>query len=83
MLVVCRSFTFKSSKIVPVSPESIDATLRLTGFFTIPQSQGDCVALLLVHRGINSLGRYYPPTKVNGILLGDMSRVRALSHNGF
>ena len=33
MWVVCRSFTFKSSKIAPVSPESIDATLRLTGFF--------------------------------------------------
>ena len=36
--------------------------------------------LLLVHPGINSLGRYYPPAKVNDILLGDMSRVRSLSH---
>lgn len=38
------------------------------------------MVLLLVHPGINSLGRYYPPTKVNDILLGDVSRVRPLSH---
>ncbi|KAF9654280.1 hypothetical protein BDM02DRAFT_76909 [Thelephora ganbajun] len=62
------------------SSESINATLRLIEFFTIPRSQGDCVVLLLVHPGINSLGRYYPPTKVNDILLGDLSRVRTLSH---
>jgi len=62
------------------SSESINATLRLIEFFTIPRSQGDCVVLLLVHPGINSLGRYYPPQKVNGNLLGDVSRVRALSH---
>ena len=62
------------------SSESINATLRLIEFFTIPRNQGDCVVLLLVHPGANSLGRYYPPTKVNDILLGDISRVRALSH---
>lgn len=62
------------------SSESINATLRLIEFFTIPRSQGDCVVLLLVHPGTNSLGRYYPPAKVNDILLGDMSRGRALSH---
>jgi len=62
------------------SSESINATLRLIDFFTIPRSQGDCVVLLLVHPGINSLGRYYPPAKVNDILLGDVSRVRSLSH---
>jgi hypothetical protein len=62
------------------SSESINATLRLIEFFTIPRTQGDCVVLLLVHPGVNSLGRYYPPTRVNDILLGDMSRVRALGH---
>lgn len=62
------------------SSESINATLRLIEFFTIPQTQGDCVVLLLVHPGANSLGRYYPPAKVNDILLGDISRVRTLSH---
>jgi hypothetical protein len=61
------------------SSESINATLRLIEFFTIPRNQGDCVVLLLVHPGVNSLGRYYPPMKVNDILLGDISRVRALS----
>lgn len=62
------------------SSESINATLRLIEFFTIPRSQGDCVVLLLVHPGTNSLGRYYPPVKVNDILLGDISRVHSLSH---
>ena len=62
------------------SSESINATLRLIEFFTIRRSQGDCVVLLLVHPGVNSLGRYYPPAKVNDILLGDMSRARAPSH---
>jgi hypothetical protein len=61
------------------SSESINATLRLIEFFTIPRAQGDCVVLLLAHPGVNSLGRYYPPTKVNDILLGDLSR-RALTH---
>lgn len=62
------------------SSESINATLRLIEFVTIPRTQGDCVVLLLVHPGVNALGRYYPPTKVNDILLGDPSRVRALNH---
>ena len=62
------------------SSESINATLRLIEFFTIRRSQGDCVVLLLVHPGVNSLGRYYPPAKVNDILLGEISRVRPLSH---
>lgn len=62
------------------SSESINATLRLIEFFTISRSQGDCVVLLLVHPGTNALGRYYPPAKVNDILLGDVSRVRSLGH---
>lgn len=62
------------------SSESINATLRLIEFFTIPRIQGDCVVLLLVHPGPNSLGRYYPPMKVNDILLGDISRVRTMGH---
>lgn len=62
------------------SSESINATLRLVEFFTIRRSQGDRVVLLLVHPGINSLGRYYPSTKVNEILLGETSRACAPSH---
>ena len=62
------------------SSESINATLRLIEFFTIRRSQGDCVVLLLVHPGVNSLGRYYPSTKVNAILLGETPRVCTLSH---
>ena len=63
------------------SSESINATLRLIEFFTIRRSQGDCVVLLLIHPGVNSLGRYYPSAKVNDILLSDVSsRARAPSH---
>jgi hypothetical protein len=75
-----NTLNFTSLGRMATSSESINATLRLVEFFTIPRSQGDCVVLLLVHPGINSLGRYYPPTKVNDILLGDVSRVRTLSH---
>lgn len=72
--------SFPSLSRMATSSESINTTLRLIEFFTIPRTQGDCVVLLLVHPGVNSLGRYYPTTKVNDILLGDISRVRTLSH---
>ena len=71
---------FTSLGRMATSSESINATLRLIEFFTIRRSQGDCVVLLLVHPGVNSLGRYYPSTKVNAILLGETSRVHALGH---
>jgi hypothetical protein len=48
-------------------------------FFNIPRLQGDCVVLLLVHPGLNLLGRYFPPSKVNDLLLADVSRTRTLS----
>jgi hypothetical protein len=49
-------------------------------FFKIPRENGDCVVLLLVHPGLNLLGRYLPPSKVNDLLLADISRVRSASH---
>ncbi|CCM01303.1 uncharacterized protein FIBRA_03352 [Fibroporia radiculosa] len=58
------------------SPESSSTTLRTIEFFSIPRSNGDCVVLLLVHPGLNILGRYFPPHKVNDLLLGDISRAR-------
>lgn len=55
-------------------------TLRMIEFFKIPRESGDCVVLLLVHPGLNLLGRYLPPSKVNDLLLADISRVRSASH---
>jgi len=43
---------------------------------TIPKVHGDVVVLLLVHPGLNLLGRYLPPSKVNDLLLADVSRTR-------
>ncbi|KZT06226.1 histidine kinase [Laetiporus sulphureus 93-53] len=58
------------------SPESSSTTLRMVEFFSIPRINGDCVVLLVAHPGLNLLGRYFPPHKVNDLLLGDISRVR-------
>ena len=57
-------------------PESSSTTLRMIDFFTIPKTNGDCVVLLLFHPGLNILGRYFPPAKVNNLLIGDISRAR-------
>jgi hypothetical protein len=58
------------------SSEAHSTTLRLIEFFAIPRSSGDCVVLLLAHPGLNLLGRYFPPSKVNDLLLAEVSRVR-------
>lgn len=62
------------------SLERSSTTLRMIDFFKIPRESGDCVVLLLVHPGLNLLGRYLPPSKVNDLLLADISRVRSASH---
>ena len=64
------------------SSESSNVTLRMIDFFTIPKVNGDCVVLLLVHPGLNLLGRYFPPSKVNDLLLADVSRSRPPNSNG-
>ncbi|OSD05781.1 histidine kinase [Trametes coccinea BRFM310] len=61
------------------SPDSSSTTLRMIDFFTIPKTNGDCVVLLLYHPGLNILGRYFPPAKVNTLLFGDISRARPSS----
>ena len=58
------------------SPESASITLRMIDFFSIPKSNGDCIVLMLAHPGINLLGRYFPPSKVNPLLLADATRPR-------
>ncbi|CAA7259981.1 unnamed protein product [Cyclocybe aegerita] len=64
------------------SPEGYSTTLRMIDYFKIPRESGDCVVLLLVHPGLNLLGRYLPPSKVNDLLLADVSRARPTSsHN--
>jgi len=61
------------------SPEPSGIALRMIDFFSVPKSNGDCVVLLLVHPGLNLLGRYFPPLKVNDLLLADVSRTRPSS----
>jgi hypothetical protein len=62
--------------------EGSSVTIRMIDFFTIPKNNGDCVVLLLIHPGYNLLGRYFPPSKVNSLLLADVSRVRPSSSYG-
>jgi len=45
-------------------------------FFAIPRDSGDCVVLLMAHPGLNVLGRFLPPSKINDLLLGDISNAR-------
>ncbi|KAJ6569666.1 dual-domain HisK/Mak2 protein kinase [Mycena capillaripes] len=56
--------------------------LRILEFFTIPKDSGDVVVLLLGHPGLNLLGRYLPPSKINDLLLPDLSRARPSSSHG-
>ncbi len=48
-------------------------------YLKIPPSGGDHVVLLLAHPGLNVLGRYLPPPKVNDLLLADVDRIRPTS----
>ncbi|KAI0793300.1 histidine kinase [Abortiporus biennis] len=64
------------------SPECMSVSLRMIDFFSIPKSNGDVVVLLLAHPGLNLLGRYFPPSKVNDLLLADISRTRPSSSHG-
>ncbi|GJE87861.1 histidine kinase [Phanerochaete sordida] len=64
------------------SVDSSNVALRMIDFFNIPKANGDCVVLLLVHPGLNLLGRYFPPLKVNDLLLADVSRARPSTSHG-
>ena len=55
-------------------PDGNKTTLRMIDFIKIPRESGDCVVLLLVHPGLNLLGRYLPPSRVNDLLLPDVTR---------
>jgi hypothetical protein len=64
------------------STDGYNTTLRMIEFCSIGREQGDCVVLLLVHPGINILGRYLPPSKVNDLLLVDVTRTEpSASHS--
>lgn len=56
--------------------------LRLLEFFNIPRDSGDVVVLLLGHPGLNLLGRYLPPSKINDLLVPDLSRTRPQQSHG-
>ncbi|KAK7025753.1 hypothetical protein R3P38DRAFT_1046688 [Favolaschia claudopus] len=56
--------------------------LRNLEFFNIPRDSGDVIVLLLGHPALRLLGRYLPPTKINDLLLPDLSRARPPSSHG-
>ncbi|KAK7029643.1 Chk1 protein kinase [Paramarasmius palmivorus] len=64
------------------STEKYNPALRMVELINIPRDYGDVVVLLLVHPGLNLLGRYLPPSKVNDLLLADVSRTRPLTSHG-
>ncbi|KAL5518690.1 CHK1 [Sanghuangporus vaninii] len=51
------------------NPEATSIVLRVVELMTLPRESGDCVVLLMAHPGPNELGRYFPPSKVNELLL--------------
>lgn len=55
------------------SNDSSSILLRVIEFFSLQKDNGDCVVLLLAHPGLNLLGRYFPPSKINKLLLGESS----------
>jgi len=64
------------------STDGYNTTLRMIEFCKINREHGDCVVLLLVHPGINILGRYLPPSKVNDLLLADVARTGSVVSHG-
>ncbi len=56
--------------------------IRIIDFLTFPRESGDCVVLLLAHPGLNLLGRYFPPRKVNDLLLADTSGIHPYYSHG-
>jgi hypothetical protein len=57
-----------------VSTDGYATTLRVIDFLEIPPEYGDAVVLIVMHPGLNLLGRYLPASKVNDLLLADISR---------
>ncbi|KAK1226964.1 Chk1 protein kinase [Marasmius sp. AFHP31] len=64
------------------SKENYSPALRMIEMISIPRDHGDVVVLLLAHPGLNLLGRYLPPSKVNDLLLADISRPRPPHSHG-
>lgn len=63
-------------------PDGYSTALRMLNYFKIPPEHGDCVVLILGHPGLNLLGRYLPPGKINDLLLPDVTRARPTSSHG-
>ncbi|KAK2461712.1 hypothetical protein APHAL10511_006175 [Amanita phalloides] len=64
---------------IATAAERYGTALRIIDFFKVPRESGDCVVLLLIHPGLNLLGRYLPSSKVNDLLLADGVRIRPSS----
>ncbi|KZT22094.1 histidine kinase [Neolentinus lepideus HHB14362 ss-1] len=64
------------------SPEAASTCLNLIDYFTVPRDKGDCVVLLLAHPGFNILGRFFPSSRVNDLLLAEQKRPRPSTSHG-
>lgn len=64
------------------SSEASTTTLRMIEFLNIPKAAGDVVVLLVAHPGLNMLGRFFPSSRVNELLLAEMSRVTTSTSHG-
>ncbi|KAI0028278.1 histidine kinase [Vararia minispora EC-137] len=59
--------------LLQASSEASSTIVRLIEVFTIPRTNGDCVVLLMVHPGPNQLGHHFPRSKINDLLLSDVT----------
>ena len=80
--IILNILTFFSLEKMGSSTDGYNTTLRMIEFCNIAREYGDCVVLLLVHPGINILGRYLPPSKVNDLLLADVTRTEPTALHG-
>ncbi|KAH7104691.1 hypothetical protein BKA62DRAFT_693063 [Auriculariales sp. MPI-PUGE-AT-0066] len=54
-------------------PESTHIALKLLETLTLPADAGDAVVLILSHPGTNALRAFFPPDKINDLLLAGTS----------
>ncbi len=60
-------------------PETTSTTFRFIDFLSLPRDSGECVVLLLTRPGQNLLGQYFPPLRVNELLLAEASKAKSTS----
>lgn len=78
---VCSEYP-QSLDRLSTTTETANITFRVLDFLSIGRDNGNCVVLILARPGMNLLGRYFPPGKVNVLLLADVSKTRSITASG-